>query len=143
MLIFQALTVADHAEQYEKHVLECTEAIAFLGTPHRGSELASWATIAGNMANLVKRTNTNVLEVLQPGSEVLENLTQDFHTMLRSREQAKGTSIHITCFAEELPVSRAGKTFMVCDRSLLLQTSRLTFVRLSHPSRLRWSGTLM
>ncbi|KAI4147729.1 MAG: hypothetical protein LQ340_005415 [Diploschistes diacapsis] len=65
------------------------------------------------MANLVKRTNTNVLEVLQPGSEVLENLTQDFHTMLRSREQAKGTSIHITCFAEELPVSRAGKTFMV------------------------------
>ena len=85
-----------------------------MGTPHRGSELASWATIAGNMASVVKIVNTDILEVLKPSSEVLENLTQDFHTMLRSREQTQSPSMKITCFVEELPISKAGKTFMVC-----------------------------
>lgn len=66
------------------------------------------------MVKVVKPANTDILEVLKPSSEILENLTQDFHTMLRSREQAQNPSIHITCFVEELPVSKAGKTFMVC-----------------------------
>ena len=119
MLTLWALTVANSAEQHERRVLECTKAIAFLGTPHRGSDLASWATIAGNMIKLVTRADTNILEVLKPSSEVLENLTQDFHTMLRSREQAQNSSVHITCFVEELPVSKAGKTFMVYYKNLL------------------------
>ncbi|MCJ1277339.1 hypothetical protein MMC21_005151 [Puttea exsequens] len=115
-------TFSNNAEQHERRVLECTQAIAFLGTPHRGSELASWATIAGNMVNVVKTTNTDLLEVLKPSSEVLENLTQDFHTMLRSREQAQNPSMKITCFVEELPVSKAGKTFMVVpSRSATLE----------------------
>ena len=114
MLTLQALTVANNAEQHEKRVLEYTRAIAFLGTPHRGSELASWAIIAANMVKVVKRANTDILKVLEPSSEVLEILTQDFHTMLRSREQAQNSSIEITCFVEELPVSKNGKTFMVC-----------------------------
>ena len=112
-LTFQALTVANNAEQHEKRVLEYTRAIAFLGTPHRGFELASWATIAGNMINVVKRANTDILKVLEPSSEVLENLTQEFHSMLRSREQAQYSSIEIMCFVEELFVSKAGKKFMV------------------------------
>ena len=136
MLIFQALIVANNAEQHEKRVLEYTKAIAFLGTPHRGSELASWATIMGNMAKVVKPANTDILEVLKPSSEVLENLTQDFHTMLRSREQAQMISIYITCFVEELPVSKAGKTFMVCYKVSILDVLLLTIDRLSHLSQL-------
>ena len=76
--------------------------------------MADWATIAGNMVNLVKRTNTRILATLKPDSETLENLSQEFHTMLRSREQDAKKIIRITCFAEELPVSRGGKTFVVC-----------------------------
>lgn len=113
MLNCQALTIADHAEKHEKQILDDTRAIAFLGTPHRGSDLASWGTIAGNMVNLVKRTNTDIVGVLQSDSEVLENVTQDFHTMLRSRERDGGASIQITCFVEELQVTTAGKSFMV------------------------------
>src|SRR5436190_19970379 len=94
-------------------ILDCTRAIAFLGTPHRGSDLASWATIAGNMINLLKRTNIGILNALKPDSEVLEIITQEFHTMLRSRERDKDITVNITCFAEELPVSRLGKSFMV------------------------------
>ncbi len=128
--------MANNAEQHERRVLECTKAIAFLGTPHRGSDLASWATIAGNMVKVVKRANTDILEVLEPCSEVLENLTQDFHTMLRSREQAQSLSIDITCFVEELPVSKAGKTFMVCCEISFLEAFLLTVDRLSHPNQL-------
>lgn len=38
---------------------------------------------------MVKRTNTHIIRILQPDSEVLENVTQGFHTILRSREQAQ------------------------------------------------------
>ena len=107
------MTIADHAEQHEKQILEYTRAIAFFGTPHQGSELASWATIVNNMANLVKRTNTDIVKGLQSDSEALENVTQGFHTMLQSRERANGAKIQITCFVEELPVTKAGKSFMV------------------------------
>jgi hypothetical protein len=66
------------------------------------------------MVNLLKRTNTRIIETLRPGSEVLEIITQEFHTMLRSRERDIGITISITCYAEELAVSRLGKSFMVC-----------------------------
>lgn len=112
------MIIADHAEQHEKQILEYTRAIAFLGTPHRGSDLASWGTIAGNIVNLVKRTNIDIIGVLQPDSEVLENVTQGFHKMLQSRERAGKASIEITCFVEELPVTKAGKAFMV-KRSII------------------------
>ena len=88
------------------------------------------------MLKLVKTPNMNILEVLKPSSEVLENLTQDFHTMLRSREQAQNPSIQITCFVEELPVSKAGKEFMVCCEISFLKVSLLIIDRLSHPSQL-------
>lgn len=65
------------------------------------------------MVNLIKRTNTDIIRMLQPDSEVLENVTQGFHTMLRSREQAHGANIQITCFVKELPVTKAGKSFML------------------------------
>ena len=89
------------------------------------------------MVNVVKTTNTDLLEVLKPSSEVLENLTQDFHTMLRSREQAQNPSMKITCFVEELPVSKAGKTFMVYREVSFLDASLLIVIRLSHLGQLR------
>lgn len=82
--------------------------------------MASWAVIAGNMINVVKRTNTHILGVLEPDSEVLEIISQDFHTMLRSRERDETTIIDITCYAEELAVSRLGKSFMVCQPTCII-----------------------
>jgi hypothetical protein len=34
--------MASNAEKDERKILDCTHAIAFLGTPHRGSDLADW-----------------------------------------------------------------------------------------------------
>lgn len=105
--------MAVNAEEHQKRILEQTKAIAFLGTPHRGSDMANFAAIAGNIVNLVKRTNTRLLETLEPTSEVLASITQEFHAMLRSRAQDVGARIDMTCYAEELAVSRFGRSFTV------------------------------
>ncbi|MCJ1436743.1 hypothetical protein MMC27_006125, partial [Xylographa pallens] len=136
-----ALTIADHAEQHEKQILEYTRAIAFLGTPYRGSDLASWGTIAGNMVNLVKRTNTAMVEILEPSSEVLENVTQGFHTMLRSRERANKASIEITCFVEELLVTKASKLFMVVpSKSAILERYFYATIHADHIGMTKFEG---
>jgi len=75
--------------------------------------MANFAAIAGNFVNLVKRTNTSLLENLGPKSEVLANITQEFHAMLRFRAQNIGARIDITCYAEELAVTKFGRSFIV------------------------------
>jgi protein SERAC1 len=109
----QALVIANNAEQNQSRILDCTRAIAFLGTPHRGSDLANWATLAANLVNTARRTNRAILNTLNPESEVLSILVNDFHPMLKSRERKKAGTISITCYAEELAVSRWGKSFIV------------------------------
>jgi protein SERAC1 len=125
------LTVSNIAEDHQKKILQCTRAIAFLGTPHRGSGLASLAVFAGNMATPFKRPNISILKTLTPNSEVLENINHEFHTLLRSREQSNLGAMNITCFAEELAMSKMGKTFHVpiytadqVDLSSLISLSR-------------------
>lgn len=84
-------------------LLESTAAIAFLGTPHTGSNLAEWASILTRLSGIVRPTNKSIVSVLQPGSEMLANLQQEFHTMLDAR-QCQGKPVpRIFCFFEELP----------------------------------------
>lgn len=71
------------------------------------------AKIAADMVKLFRPTNARIMETLTPNSEVLEIITQDFHSMMRSQETERDVSINITCYAEELAVSRFGKSFMV------------------------------
>jgi hypothetical protein len=47
--------IANNAEQNQRQILDCTQAIAFLGTPHRGSDLASWANLVANLVNTARR----------------------------------------------------------------------------------------
>jgi hypothetical protein len=76
--------------------------------------MAEWATIGGNLVNLVKRTNTDIVGSLNIHSEVLAIVQQTFHTMIKSREEDGKQKVQITCFAEEKPVQRLGLTAVVC-----------------------------
>ncbi|KAI4113334.1 MAG: hypothetical protein LQ345_005661 [Seirophora villosa] len=106
--IFQALLVSrGAAESWMNALLESTAGIAFLGTPHSGSNLADWASILANFSGLVRPTNKAIVSVLQPGSEMLANLQQEFHTMLNAL-QTRGRPVpRIYCFFEELPYNGA------------------------------------
>ena len=79
-----------------------------MGTPHCGSQLADWAKIGTSIAKVVKRLNENIVSVLQPDSEVLARIHQDFHTMLRARNDEGKSKVRIVCFYEDLDMPGVG-----------------------------------
>lgn len=97
------------AQKHLKDVLESTFAIAFMGTPHIGSAKANWATPLTRLSNVLRKTNSEIVWVLEPGSEMLANLQQEFHTMLDDRSKNQKKTMEIFCFHEELPVVGVGK----------------------------------
>jgi pimeloyl-ACP methyl ester carboxylesterase len=95
----------------EKHLCQiehCTAGIIFLGVPHCGADLASWAYFGTQMVNLLKRANKNIVRVLEPGSDMLRSVQNGFHNILRLRKD-EGSGISVTCFYEELPVAGVGE----------------------------------
>jgi hypothetical protein len=95
-------------EKHIRQVGECTSAIAFLGTPHHGSDLAAWAKYGAKIAKIAKHANLDIISVLKPGSEMLARVQKDFHSILRLRKD-EGTEIAITCFFEEHTVPVVGE----------------------------------
>lgn len=100
------------AEKHIQQVGHCAIAIAFLGTPHFGADLASWATFGTNIANVVKRTNKDIVSILRPGSEMLADIQDSFHNILRLRKE-EGTEIAVTCFYEELALPVVGEVLLL------------------------------
>ena len=52
-----------------------------MGTPHRGSELASWALLLGNIINLAtlgRGIRNGILRQLHPKSDELRNISRQF-----------------------------------------------------------------
>jgi hypothetical protein len=97
------------AEKHHQRILQCTRAIAFLGTPHSGSSIAPFAAGLARLLGLIRQTNPRILAVLQSDSEVLARIQKDFHTMLRARAVKGHRNISITCFFEELPLPGVGQ----------------------------------
>lgn len=102
-------------ENAQKDILSSTRGIAFLGTPHAGSDLARFATAVANFVrfSLRKKSNTKLLEVLTKNSEVLADISNGFFTMVRRRE---GTQMPIAlhAFVEELDVDFLGRVSSCC-----------------------------
>lgn len=106
----QALLISrGAAQQYYKDVLESTTAIAFIGTPHLGSNKAAWALPLTRLANVLRKANKEIIQVLAPGSEMLAGLQQEFHTMLEDYRRNHNKIIEMYCFYEELEVTGVGK----------------------------------
>jgi len=57
----------------------------FMGTPHRGTELASFGQMVANMARVAfKKPSLQLLEVLEHDSQALQDLLEDTSTILSS-----------------------------------------------------------
>ena len=101
----------DRAETHLRQIETCTCGIAFLGTPHNGSNLASWAALCTKLVSTFRDANEAIVKTLSQESEVLRDTQETFGQLLRVR-QSQGTEIQITCFFEENAVTAVG---MVCD----------------------------
>ncbi|RAO73451.1 uncharacterized protein BHQ10_009463 [Talaromyces amestolkiae] len=97
------------AQQHVKDLLESTVAIAFMGTPHLGSNIADWGHPISKLSNLLRKTNSEVIGVLQPGSEMLAAVQQEFYTMLDDRSRNDSKYINIFCFYEEVGYTGLGE----------------------------------
>ena len=83
-------------------IYNSTHAVIFFGTPHRGSDLASWGLLLSNIAEAVQLdTNNAVLRDLDPtsGSSKLEEMRLDFDDILRDDGRFK--ELRIYSFQEE------------------------------------------
>jgi hypothetical protein len=83
---------------YLKDILPATYGIIFLGTPHRGSSIASLGKMAQETTKLLwKRPNVGVLRDLESSSQTLDRIGRGFSQILVE------TPIEIQSFREELP----------------------------------------
>jgi protein SERAC1 len=92
-------------EDAQADILSSTRGIAFLGTPHAGSDLERFATAMANIVSLVKKPNKRLLQVLNKDSETLANTIGGFHTMVQRRlREGRLKPIDLHAFIEEKPV---------------------------------------
>ena len=115
------LSSKNSAEDYYRQILESTEGICFLGTPHCGSQLADWGKIFTSVAKLVTKLNDSMVTVLQPESEVLARIQQEFHTMIRARNDAGKSKLRICCFYEDHDTTGIGSVSPAARALILIQ----------------------
>lgn len=104
----QALVTSNRSvEQYLRNVLKCTFGVAFMGTPHHGSDQAKWAETIRKLISPFKQTNHEILQTLKHDSEILSRIQDEFHTLLRAQRD-NSRPLNIVCFYEELPLAIVG-----------------------------------
>ncbi|KAH8683389.1 Alpha/Beta hydrolase protein [Tricladium varicosporioides] len=137
LVVEQALLVSrGSAQQHTKDLLESTVAIAFMGTPHLGSNLANWGHPISKLSNLLRKTNSEIVGVLQPGSEMLAAVQQEFHTMLDDRSRNDSKYINIFCFYEEVGYPGLGE--IVPKQSAILTAYPNTSIHATHTGMTRF-----
>lgn len=66
------------AEKFLHQVERRTAGIIFLGVPHYGADLVSWAKFGTRMVGVLKQANKDIVGVLDPGSEMLREVQRAF-----------------------------------------------------------------
>ncbi|KAI0382163.1 Alpha/Beta hydrolase protein [Hypomontagnella monticulosa] len=97
----------DAQEEGRRTVARSIRKIAFLGTPHEGSDKAAWGEIARRFARLFTVTNPSLLSYLGEHSELLLNLERDFQHFLRHNTNTE-KEVEVMCFTEGLPTVISG-----------------------------------
>ena len=139
LVVEQALLISRGTSQlHVKTLLSSTFAIAFMGTPHLGSRKADWAASLTRLSSLLRKTNREIVAVLEPASEMLSTLQQEFHTMLEDRRRNEGKWIEIFCFYEEL--SYAGIGDIVPRQSAILREYPNASIHQNHSDMTKFSG---
>ena len=84
----QALTHSRNSvEQHLNQIEHYTIGIVFLGVPHCGSDLEAWATFGRRTVSMLKRTNKDILNILNPDSEMLHMVENNFHIKLTAKKR--------------------------------------------------------
>jgi triacylglycerol esterase/lipase EstA (alpha/beta hydrolase family) len=78
IVVKKALIIAHEASSVYGVFSELTSAILFMGTPHRGSDVASWASTVSSIAMLGRGVRRDLLNSLKQDSGVLSDISSQF-----------------------------------------------------------------
>ncbi|KAI0490231.1 Alpha/Beta hydrolase protein [Xylaria cf. heliscus] len=126
-------------EPHLRLILDCVQAILFLGTPHYGVDLAD---IGKSLVELARRsgakTNQKIVGVLQRDSEVLSRIQKGFQELLRSQHMGGKRTLEITCCYEELPIF--GSSEVVPRESAILHGYPAIGIHADHKGMARFAS---
>ncbi|CAG8117209.1 unnamed protein product [Penicillium olsonii] len=128
----------NNPEAHLQGVFKSTKAIIFMGTPHKGSWMASWAKIPAATLGLVKSTNQSLFAVLHSESQFLESLQIEFLALIRQLREA-GRGLEVTCFFEELPLPLAGQ--VVSKESATLDGYNAISIHANHSNMVKFGSS--
>ena len=96
IIVKQALVWAHREPQY-KAIKDHTLGLVFFGTPHRGSEKATYGKILANVATgVMHKPKSKLISALQSNSETLMKLTSEF--------KFEAPNMNVTTFYETKPM---------------------------------------
>lgn len=124
-------------EPHLRDIFENIVGIVFIGTPHRGSWMASWAMMPASALGLVKSTNKSLLAVLESDDQLLSSIQLRFLRIVRELREG-GRHFNVTCFFEELPLSRLGH--VVSKESATLEGYTLFSIHADHRDMVRFKS---
>ncbi|KAF5541965.1 hypothetical protein FPHYL_11698 [Fusarium phyllophilum] len=127
----------NNPELHLRGLFEYTKGILFLGTPHRGSWMADWARIPASALGIVRSANKSLLRILETDDKYLQSIQDRFWSMVRE-QQKYGRDPEITCFFEELPLSRVGK--VVSRDSATLEGYNAISIHANHSDMVKFSS---
>jgi len=90
-------------------IVDSTAGVIFLGTPHRGSNIANWGGLGVDCAHIAKDVNQAIVKLLKPESEILFELRNSFLKLVIRRAQEKRQALKVKCYFEELGMTLVGK----------------------------------
>lgn len=110
---FKALLASSERSQADDEfsIVKSTKGILFLGTPHSGSDLATYADAlrACIRLSMVKVPNASNIQVLWRDSETLAGISESFSSLMNNWTEKVGCEgPQLFCFIEEKPIDRLG-----------------------------------
>ncbi|KAH6666683.1 Alpha/Beta hydrolase protein, partial [Halenospora varia] len=130
----QALLICGEGERNLEKVFQSTRGIIFMGTPHAGADLANWGMTLARYLNIVRRTNSAILDPLRQKSDVLTAVQQQFQQLLRK----PGVNIEVYCFFEEKAITGVG--IIVPEQSAVLSQYPNQSIAADHRDMTKFSG---
>ncbi|KAK2746828.1 hypothetical protein FQN57_002870 [Myotisia sp. PD_48] len=106
LVVKEAMALSEQsADVHLRRIQQATAGIAFLGTPHRGADIAPAAQAIANIADLFgKSANSAILEPLKRNSQLLAMVENSFANWIRKKKD----QVDLTCFYEELEIPGFG-----------------------------------
>ncbi|KAH7140649.1 P-loop containing nucleoside triphosphate hydrolase protein, partial [Dactylonectria macrodidyma] len=118
---------------------QSTAGIVFMGTPHRGSAIADYASRFSGLVGSFKQTNLSLLQILRTESETLQRIHDDFCDVINVRRNGTdGHEIRVICFWEQLPSKNVG--FIVPKESAVLPGYSDRGIEADHKSMTKFSS---